>query len=147
VNDADYAAAKELLEPIVDRWLETLGLRWWDITLEFCRAGIPTRDTHDGMPITIYAQVSTRWHYQTAIISLNVPALVELPDRKIEAIIVHECMHIFLNELQHTTDDWSSHEEHTASMLAKAVLWARDLGIQEAQAQVQTETDIREVES
>lgn len=46
-----------------------------------------------------------------------------MSDEEIEYVVVHELMHVFLNEMR---EQGQQHEERVATLLAKAFLWVRD---------------------
>jgi hypothetical protein len=132
VNDAEYEAQQKRIEECVRKWLAALGLLHWDWALEFHRDGLPTYKDDADQGYSRAAEVAVRWQYEHFRLSVNVPHLAEVSDKDLDKIIVHECMHVFLHELRNVTDDWLKHEEHAASALTKALLWAREDAIKSA---------------
>lgn len=126
MTDAEYDAAKERIRAVAMKWSKVLGLRWWDMTLEYCREGLPTKraDSDDGYSVA--ANCDARWQYLDATIRFNVPILADMSDAKLERIVVHECMHALVNETRETGDGWLAHEERVCSMLTDAIIWVRD---------------------
>jgi len=124
MDDAEFERQKARLLHLVDRWIEPLGLRWWRIDVVYCRDefevdGAPARDT--------MASCKANWRYLQATVTWNMPRVRDEDDDEVlERSFVHECMHVFLNEMRETNnDDWLSHEERVASMLTSAFLWVR----------------------
>lgn len=131
MTDAEYAAQKARWQGAVDRWLPMLGLRWWHVRLCYHRdaddSGL------DGVNRRL-ARCETNWAYLEATIHCYVPALVDLEDWEVELGFVHECMHIFLNEMRelvHNGENWLQHEERVATLLAKAFCWVAELALKE----------------
>lgn len=124
MNDAEYERQKARVDALAKQWLSALGLDYWDITLEFYRGRLPSEGEDDGAdPL---ARCKVKWQYLYATISWDLEAVAEESDGELERIFVHECMHVFLHELRHSTDDWLDHEERVAQMLAKAFVWVRN---------------------
>jgi hypothetical protein len=100
-----------------------LGLDYWDVTHCWHRGPIDDcEETND----RALARCATNWQYLYAVFHWNLPLVQDENDKGLETIFVHECMHVFLHELRHETDDWLDHEERVAQMLAKAIIWVRN---------------------
>ena len=121
MNDAQIEATKARVAPLIKRWIEPLGLKWWDIDIEYNRGAREDSDHgHASMACTV------NWQYMHATIHIY-PRVLDVDDEEFEMMFLHECMHIFLHE----TREWEvgnaiHHEEHVAQMLTKAFLWLRD---------------------
>ena len=126
MTDAEYEVARDRIEALRTKWSKTLGLHRWAVDYEYCREGLPTKsdDAKDNYVSTATATV--RWQYHDATIRFNVPELAECSDTKIERIVIHEMMHVLVNEMRDTSDDWLKHEERVCTMLTDAILWTRD---------------------
>lgn len=136
MTDAEYEAQKARVRALIERWVAPLGLGWWQITFEFERDSGQFKV--DGVPsLKTVGCTGADWRYLSATIGWNVSRLPEFDDDKLEAVFVHELMHIFLNEFRaliedgeklgtNLRDDWLAHEEHTATVLSKAFIWVRD---------------------
>jgi hypothetical protein len=63
------------------------------------------------------------WRYQNNVIYIAINRLKDMDKEEIERSILHELMHIFLNEMR---EDGIDHEERVATNLQKAFIWVRD---------------------
>ena len=115
---------KKKIENYFHKWAQPLGLLWWEITITyFDDPGEVVRMFRDpGGGNIIPAIVNADWKYGTASISINVPAFKGMKNRQIEKIIVHELVHVLVNEMR---EDGIEHEERVVTGLAKAFMWTR----------------------
>jgi len=61
------------------------------------------------------------------MITVYLGTIADLTDEELESRVVHECLHLHLNETRQPTDgDWLDHEERACSMVARAFLTVRD---------------------
>jgi len=115
-------SAKELIDQAFKKWVERLGLMWWDVDVHFYDdPGEIVRlfrqaDNED----VVAAFVDSNWMYAHAKISINLPAFDEMEPREIEKIILHELIHILLNEMRQGE---LHHEERVVTGLTKAFFW------------------------
>lgn len=133
MNDSEYEALKARIDAIAKRWRRPMGLGFWDVQYAFVRDGFES----DGKPAPdAAATCKADWRYLRATLSFNMLRLSSMDDGEIEQVIVHEFMHIFLNEtralrpddqLTAERDDWLAHEERMASQLANAFIWVREI--------------------
>ncbi len=102
-------------------WVRWLGLGYGDISLEFVEyisdAGSSYIDTD------VAGECHTDWRYQETHIYFAMNRLRKLSKKMIEKVVVHELMHVFLNEMR---EEGIDHEERVATSLQKAFLWIRD---------------------
>jgi hypothetical protein len=125
MNDAEYAAAKKRVLAIAKKWQKALGLGWWDIEHEWVRGEIvPNSGECD---LTVHACVHTHWEYGAAVISWPLQTLAALTDSEIERAVVHEFLHILVNEMNEPDGD-GKHEERVVTGLTKAVFWLKGKG-------------------
>lgn len=121
LDDAGFATQKERVGDVVRRWIKPLGLRWWKIDCAWVRESHRwSRDEQDGHPI---AECHADWKYGEATITFDLGRIELLDDDGLDTIVVHELMHIFLNEMR---EGGIEHEERVATTLQKAFLWLRD---------------------
>lgn len=122
---------QELIKAAFDKWIVRLGLAWWDIEIVYYDdpMEIINRfrqiETGEMVPATVTAQ----WMYADAKISINLPTFEYIEDDKIERVVVHELVHILVNEMR---EEDICHEERVVSTLTKAFFWvdefAREAG-------------------
>lgn len=121
MTDAEYEATKARIQAALDKWVDTLGLKWWMITYNWSRDSLPDAPSKEGW-IGV-AKVQVQWPYMTAQISFGVCDFQDDSDETIEFHVLHELMHIFLAEMKTPGKDASNHEERVATQLARAFQW------------------------
>ena len=138
MNDSQFEEQKTRIVALEQRWIETLGLRAWDIDTEYVRGDF----TSDGDPAPhVLATSKVDARYMHARVSWNMHKLTAETDRELEYAFLHEFMHIFVNEMRpsrlqtpedhalESEDRW--HEERVATMLGWAFLWTREAVLKE----------------
>lgn len=70
----------------------------------------------------LLGEANVTWQYQTATITFYPKSMKDMAEDDIEKLVVHELMHVFLNEMR---EEGIDHEERVATMLAKAFLWVK----------------------
>ena len=127
MTDVEFEEQCQRLRDLADTWIKPLGLGWYDLEFYYAREDYKPPGTtakEDSV-----AHCWSDWRYGHAKITWNIPAVRDISDKELETAFVHECMHIFLNEMRWTADNSSDsmdHEERVASTLTKAFLWLRD---------------------
>jgi hypothetical protein len=132
VTDAEYEAAKGRIKAAAERWLQPMGLLWWQIDLVWSRENIPSQNDHTS---TGACGASTRvwWPYLTAEVTFNLPALADRDDEFLDQVVVHEFAHILLDELARCgEDDRWQHVERVTTLVTKALVWVRQAGAKDA---------------
>lgn len=113
------------IRKIIDKWLKPLGLLWWHIEINYC---LDRRDFQKPNGYETAARATTRWSYMRAEIDLNLECLAEQTDKHLEETLVHEFMHILINEMREDDPDLK-HEERVCEQLAHAFLWVREADV------------------
>lgn len=110
------AQTKKLINKYMKWWVKWTGLGFHTITTTYV-------DFWDS-DLNADAVCASHWQYLDHMITFNLTKCNPLTENQIEQTVVHELMHIFLNELQ--SDDVDiNHEERVASSLQKAFMWVR----------------------
>lgn len=129
MNDREYEETKARIVALVERWVRATGLGWWKITSAYDRTGGDfaeaierTGNFQRGSAARCFAE----WRYGIATILWNMPLIAEFDDEELEMVVVHELMHVFLNEMASPKPADLAHEERVATSLQKAFMWARD---------------------
>lgn len=130
MNDAAFKHQMARVEKIHQHWAYTLGLRNWSIQRAYHRGPFSDKDNEEHHSI---AECKSDWRYLHAIISWDLTEIEDLDDEALEGHVVHELMHVFLEELRHPCDDFMAHEERIASSLAQAFIWVRNVERKERQ--------------
>ncbi|MDZ4249527.1 MAG: hypothetical protein U0990_05495 [Candidatus Nanopelagicales bacterium] len=124
MDDAEFEAQKARIETAFHRWQNPLGLGYWLVHLIWEREGRDFESHTDGQTrSTCAARCFADWRYNEATITFNVPLYSDMDDDTVERTVVHELMHIFLNEVR---EEGLPHEERVASHLTSAFRWVRD---------------------
>lgn len=128
MNDADFRAQKDRLLRYFERWIPALHLNRWRIQFEFLREE-KAQDGRQlaGNRVTLMECVPS-WMYRSARVIIFLPTVARLAahDDDLEWHVVHELLHLHLNEL-HDSDappsaDFMDHEERVVSTLTTAIL-------------------------
>lgn len=110
---------KELCKKYFPWWIQFLGLSTWDIKVDYYK-GKPKLDETG---FRTFATCSADWTHMTALICVYPKTMRALSEWGIEETIVHELIHILVNEMRY---EGICHEERTVSHLAKTFMWVRD---------------------
>lgn len=110
------------LRPILKKWTTLLGLADWDIAIELT----PPLGDIDSGGIEVAADCLAHWEYTRAVIRFDEAYTAACPIDHLEGHVVHELMHVMLNEMRDYKKN-KQHEERTATVLTRAFLNARAL--------------------
>jgi predicted SprT family Zn-dependent metalloprotease len=108
---------RKLLHEYIKWWVHWTGLGFWNIQVEF-KYSIKKRPNGQWL----CGITTVDWRYLTTNIVFYPKAMRHLKPDEIEHVVIHELMHVFLNEVRESGID---HEERVASMLQKAFSWVR----------------------
>lgn len=131
MDDVEFEAQKTRIKPVIDVWIKRLGLRWWRrIDIEYHRDGHALSGMgHPGAA----AVTHVHWEYKDAEVYFDVSKAAGFNDDDLEYMVVHELMHIFLQQVvtafvddNTMTGIQGEHVERTATELAQAFIWVRD---------------------
>jgi hypothetical protein len=108
---------ESLIQEYAVWWTKVLGLGHWDLSFK-CADGTIEPASGD----TVAGEANVSWKYENAVITFYPDVLKDMSEDEIEKLVVHELMHVFLNEMR---EEGIDHEERVATMLAKAFLWVK----------------------
>jgi hypothetical protein len=111
----NHKTIRKKIHAIATRWIQRTGLGYQRIDIGYKKTFDGTE--HEGC----VGYCNTNWKYMTSYVVFNYKELEELDPKRFEEVVVHELMHIFLNEMR---EEGIDHEEHVATMLQKAFMWA-----------------------
>lgn len=94
-----------LIGMYIKKWKSNLFLGMW--TIEFY-----LRDYI--VPEKVAGDVESDWRYFNAVINFSYVQLCDMEDKEIEKIVIHELLHIVVNEMR---EDGIDHEERVVSHL------------------------------
>src|SRR4051812_31461002 len=121
MKDKEWNAKRKQVKALFDKWTECLGLRWYQIDLEW-KAG-DGEDRGDGFVRCM--EVRSRWMYRTATITIWLEELTT-DEKKLERAVIHELCHILIEPMR-GPDGVTDNEELVAESLASAFCWTQDL--------------------
>lgn len=105
---------KKLLRKNIAWWVHWTGLGYWHI-------GIVFKEKCKENPYRCgYCEVN--WKYLVSTVTFYIKPLKSQSPATIERVVIHELMHILLNEMRAKGID---HEERVATQLQKAFSWVK----------------------
>lgn len=109
----------ETLKGFVSKWDEILGLEvsGWHIGITY--SWHPPIASDPDAPKFGSASSNVDWEYLHGRISFFLPCLLDTPEDELEEIVVHEYMHLMVNEMRETN---VKHEERVVSGLARGFM-------------------------
>lgn len=136
MNDAEYDKQKARIQRLINYWVKLLGLGWWRIDFAYKREGLKLDDNIDdtGTEFTA-AKTHAHWQYLDALTEWNMPWVAGADDENLEKTVVHELVHLFINEMREWAGDGAPpgglkhairHEERVVTQLTNALLRLRD---------------------
>lgn len=111
------------IKKLCEKWIYRLGLRWWEVEIHYVEDPQDVIDifkTNDNE--IVIGRTYVDWKYMSANVYLNVPSMLNMTHNQIERIIVHELLHILVNEMRENSIE---HEERVVTGLTKAVFWIK----------------------
>lgn len=110
---------KSLVRKYFKWWVHWLGLGYWHVTLCFSNETSPRDNGY-----FLAGSCDCDWRYQTATVTIHPKAIKHLDKAEIEKTVIHELIHVFLNEMR---EEGIDHEERTATQLQKAFSWVKGI--------------------
>lgn len=113
----------KLFSKLARKWREKTWLGWWNIDIHFLsnKAYAKTEGYSKKHARHSAATCWTNWQYLDATITVNTSVIKNMNDEEIEYCVLHELMHIFLNEMR---EKGIEHEERCATILARSFILA-----------------------
>lgn len=112
-----------MIKKAFHRWARPLGLLWWHIDTIYYDDHAEIVDRFLRGDETVAARTYADWRYMTARIEINLIAFSKMDQDEIERVVVHELIHILVNEMR---EGDISHEERVVTTLTKAAFWLTD---------------------
>ena len=112
---------QRLFSKLIHKWVGLTYAGWWKIDLYYLDNKAYAKAehyTHNHAKHSV-ATCHSDWRYLEASINVNLSALKRMSRSEIEYTVVHELMHVFLNEMRENNVD---HEERTATLLARSFI-------------------------
>jgi hypothetical protein len=106
------------------KWMKPLGVLWWNIEIVYFDDPKKIKKLFEkDEDKLVLAKTYVEWKYMDATIGINVPAFKDLSDDEIERAVVHELLHVLVNEMR---EKEVHHEERVVTTLTKAFFWVRN---------------------
>lgn len=124
------------VERLLKRWAGPLSLSAWHLEHHFVTNpdDIPSESGKTGDVVVPAALTDVSWEYAHGSIVWNLPVLHHMSEEQLELCVVHELMHVLVNEMradgrsQQTAHvNGLPHEERVCTMLARAFIATRAL--------------------
>lgn len=120
MNDKEFKEQKKRVKNILDMWIEIMGLKWYEIRINYKMGDSPEREGGFS-PM----RVLTNWEYRLASIDIWVEGIPDDND-KLERMLVHELCHIFVNPMRGCNECFDiSKEEYAVESLSRAFIWVK----------------------
>ena len=120
MTEREAARQRRRIERFWKKWRRTLGLDEWETALNFNDGEYIQQDGEASGEAV--ASAHARWQYRHASVSFNLERVARLDEEDLEQMVIHEAMHIILNEMR---EEGVKHEERVASSLAFAFMRSR----------------------
>lgn len=117
-----YKPAKKLVKKYLDKWIEPLGLGWWEIIVIYYNHLPKTKQATGYDDPRVAARCNADWRYGKAYLEVSMREFSNMDEHTAEVVIIHELTHILVNEMRAGNID---HEERVVTTLTKAFMWTR----------------------
>lgn len=116
---------------LVTSWRDRLGLSGWRLHLRFHNGPMPRSTGIAPAPrgSRIAGAAEVDWRYLEATLHFSTPVTRDNSADEIDSIVVHELVHVFVNEMR---EEGLDHEERVVSTLTNAIRFSYDAGQQDA---------------
>jgi len=109
-----------LLRKYIGKWKSKLFLGMWNV--DFNVRDFLTADINSSFHMV--ARCSTKWNYFTVQLDFSHVMLASMSDAEIERVVLHELLHVVVNEMR---EDGVDHEERVVSHLTMIFAHEEDL--------------------
>lgn len=118
IKDKAFKREQKRINRIMERWRDPLRLFEWEIVRLYSRGPFPVDGEWGQRPAAAMASVD--WQYRRATLTFDTEATRDYDDAKLERIVVHELVHVIVNEMRcwKDADDGMAHEERVVETLA-----------------------------
>jgi hypothetical protein len=114
LTDHDYEMQKIRIKGLVEKWVGLLDIRHWSIEVIYSRSPIECEEGWICQPQTL-----TQWCYLASRMTFNLPAVSDISDRVLSSTILHELLHMLVNEMR---EEGIKHEERVVTQLEKSII-------------------------
>lgn len=114
-----HGKTEDAIGELITLWKDRLWLGHWTIDVTFEWSGIKQRERSDGN--SAIATCDVTWEYMQAHLRFDLPACSVLSPKKLSRVVLHELLHITVNEMRETG---IKHEERVVTVLEDVISWA-----------------------
>lgn len=93
MTDDEFDVMSEKVEGLITLWKPFFGIENWRVNIHFYRGAIPGNEDAAGCCHSL-------WEYLDATLEFNLAELAENDDEQLESVVVHELLHIIVDELK-----------------------------------------------
>ena len=102
----------------LEKWVNLLGLDRCQLTIDFSDEA---KMYEDGLHVV--AETSASWQYNSALVIFYLANFDKLKPDRLEMAILHELVHVLVNEMRsYTASDGSAHEERVVCGLTDVLM-------------------------
>ncbi len=141
-----YMKERRRVMRFVEKWQTTIGLGMWKLDIVWSVTPLKEDGPESMNDNPVFMLTKTSWEYTCAQVSVYLPGVPDVDDSHLELIIVHELSHVLTNPCicPHKMNDrefrlYQAQEERAVTDIAKALIWSRNQGFREGQAQLKKE--------
>ena len=122
MNDAEFAKQKRRIQVIFKKWQPILRLTGWEFTWQYHRQCLP--DAGPNAPRwEPLGRCTPMWEYKSALVEFVLSSVADLTDDELEGHIVHELVHVLVNELKEYDMERPETVKHEERVVTE-VTWA-----------------------
>lgn len=104
------------------RWTYRLGLNNWERHLYLLSRKKDIAKHFENRSPYAVAFINTSWQYMILSVYINMNAIKDLTNFKLEKVIIHELVHALVNEMT----EGPKHEERVVTNITNAIVWTID---------------------
>ncbi len=123
MTDKEYREQKARVRKFFDKWHGPLGMCWFSVEYEWDRERNPDESRE-------IMKTEVSWEYREVTITVRMPACINLSDKKLEHIVVHEFSHALTGGFMSNMDLDNQYAcqimENATESIANALLWTRE---------------------
>lgn len=112
---------RKILRKLFKKWCYRLGLNWWKVDVYYITdPETVARKFHERDDAVCLMRTWVSWEYAEATVEVNLPALKGRTEENLEREVVHELVHVLVNEMR---EGKMHHEERVVTSITKAIFW------------------------
>lgn len=93
MTDDEFDVMSEKVESLITLWKPFFGIENWSLVINLHRGPIPGDEDAAG-------SCRSTWEYMHATLAFNLEELADYEDEEVEGVVIHELLHIIVDELK-----------------------------------------------